>query len=159
MKTSARIIIAITFIAALFAAKILYTSTYSPYPDTVYVQRVVDGDTFIDKKRNRYRLIGVDTPELKRDNNPEEPFAKEATEYTTKLIEHKRVKLKFDQKKLDKYNRYLVYVYTPDGKMLNELLLENGYAEVYKNDSYKFKKKFFIIENKAKKNKLRLWNQ
>ena len=29
----------------------------------------------------------------------------------------------------DKYNRLLAYVYLPDGRMLNALLVEKGYAE------------------------------
>jgi hypothetical protein len=41
-------------------------------PDNEYVQRVVDGDTLMLGTGERVRLIGVDTPETKHPNKPEE---------------------------------------------------------------------------------------
>ncbi|MGD9581952.1 MAG: thermonuclease family protein, partial [Vampirovibrionia bacterium] len=128
-----------------------------PYPINVYVKRVVDGDTFVDVQKRRYRLIGIDTPELKHGKTQEEPFAKEATEFTKKLIEHKYVKLKYSTTKVDKYKRFLVYVYTPDNQLVNELLLEVGLAEIYKKSSHKLKEEFIQFENKAKKDHKGMW--
>jgi len=38
------------------------------------------------------------------------------------------VRLEFDVQQKDRYGRLLAYVYLPDGRMLNEVLLEEGYA-------------------------------
>ena len=97
------------------------------------VGRVVDGDTFIIMYRGqqtKVRLIGVDTPEAYNYKNVrEEPGGKEASAYTRSLIEGKQVTLEFDHVMYDKYSRLLAYVYLPDGRMLNALLVEKGYAE------------------------------
>lgn len=38
------------------------------------------------------------------------------------------VRLEFDMQPRDRYGRLLAYVWLPDGRMLNEVLLEEGYA-------------------------------
>ena len=97
------------------------------------VGKVVDGDTFIIMYRGqqtKVRLIGVDTPEAYNYKNVrQEPGGKEASAYTRSLIEGKQVTLEFDHVMYDKYGRLLAYVYLSDGRMLNALLVENGYAE------------------------------
>ncbi|MCE3399538.1 thermonuclease family protein, partial [Staphylococcus aureus] len=50
--------------------------------DKVYVERVVDGDTFLAKKdgeRIKVRMIGMDTPETVKPNTPVQPYGKEAS--------------------------------------------------------------------------------
>ncbi len=59
--------------------------------------RVVDGDTIIVGARERVRLIGVDTPETKHPQKPVEYFGREATAFTRKMVQGKRVRLEFDQ--------------------------------------------------------------
>lgn len=136
---------------------VYYAFTHKPFPDYVYVKRVVDGDTFVDSDNKRYRFIGIDTPELARNNKPEEPYARQATEYTKQLIENKRIKIEFDEDKFDRYNRYLVYVYTPDGKMLNKLLLQEGLADVYRKQPFELREEFFEIEKKARQKGAGIW--
>tara|TARA_B100001094_G_scaffold224651_1_gene218880 strand:+ start:3242 stop:3664 length:423 start_codon:yes stop_codon:yes gene_type:complete len=97
------------------------------------VGRVVDGDTFIIMYRGqqtKVRLIGVDTPEAYDYKNVREEYGgKQASAYTRSLIQGKKVTLEFDHVMYDKYGRLLAYVYLPDGRMLNAVLVENGYAE------------------------------
>jgi micrococcal nuclease len=137
--------------------RIFRIASEDPYPEVVFVQRVIDGDTFVDRNKRRFRLIGVDTPELARNNQPEEAFARKATDFTKKHIKHKLVRLEYDREKFDKYNRFLVYVYTTDGKMLNRLLLEEGLAEVYRKADYRYKKEFYNLQNIARKKKKGIW--
>ncbi len=61
------------------------------------VTRVVDGDTIIVGARERVRLIGVDTPETKHPQKPVEYFGREATAFTRKMVEGKRVRIEFDE--------------------------------------------------------------
>ena len=51
----------------------------------VTVTRVIDGDTIevtLSGKKERVRMIGVDTPETVKPGSPVEPYGKEASEYT-----------------------------------------------------------------------------
>ena len=113
------------------------------------VLKVYDGDTFRcrleDGEEVRVRLIGIDTPEkrknrkLMRDSKrlgipPEEiiDMGREASRFAESLIPPgTKVFLETDVQIHDRYGRLLAYVYLPDGRMLNEFLLKEGYATVY----------------------------
>ena len=92
--------------------------------------RVVDGDTIIvriEGKEERVRLIGVDTPETVHPKKSVEYFGKEASEFTRKMVEGKKVILEYDWQRRDKYGRLLAYVYLEDGTLLNgEIIKQKG---------------------------------
>ena len=98
--------------------------------------RVVDGDTYIvelNGEEKRIRLIGVNTPESVApadyaENTAEGERVSEIVK--NKLREGDTLLLEYDTERTDKYDRTLAYVYLPDGTMIQEWLLENGYAEV-----------------------------
>ena len=109
--------------------------------DTKYlVEKVVDGDTFImNNGRNevRVRLIGIDTPEsvapeeyLEKTGKENTEEGKNASDFTKSLIEDQYVYLEFDAQQEDKYGRLLAYVYLEDGRMLQDILITEGYAEL-----------------------------
>ncbi len=101
-------------------------------PGHYAVTQVIDGDTIeIERgKGERIRLIGIDTPELGRDTVQPDGPGWQATMFVFKLLEQDpQVKLKYDEVREDKYGRTLAYVYLPDGRMLNEVLLQEGWAE------------------------------
>ena len=58
--------------------------------DTVEIEPAVDGE-------DEVRLIGVDTPETKDSDEGEEPYGKEASNYTSTELEGEEVELKFDE--------------------------------------------------------------
>ena len=60
------------------------------------VIRVVDGDTVIVDGKEKVRLIGVDTPETVHPSKSVEYFGKEATAFTKKMCEGKKVRLEYD---------------------------------------------------------------
>jgi len=113
------------------------------------VVKVIDGDTFKCTLRSgeeiNVRMIGIDTPEsrvnpkLERDVSKtglsrEEiiSMGKEATEFTKRFLpEGEVVYLEQDVQKTDKYGRVLAYVWLKDGRMLNEILVREGMAQVY----------------------------
>lgn len=121
------------------------------YPDFSYngikcyakVVDIYDGDTgrivFKENgifKQYKFRLIGIDTPELKpplNTPNREEIVkkAKEAKEYVVKLILNKVVWV--EMSKFDKYGRILVNIYPKyiSKKSINQLLLESKLGKEY----------------------------
>lgn len=111
-----------------------------PETEPYLVTRVVDGDTFVinvDNIEQKVRLIGVDAPESVAPEDYLEEHGKNNTEegsivseYVRGLIEGKKVYLEYDIAREDKYGRILAYVYLEDGRMLQDILLENGYAKI-----------------------------
>jgi micrococcal nuclease len=70
------------------------------------------------------------------------------------------VKLEFDRETRDKFGLILAYVYLPGDKMLNALLLQEGYAKVIANTpNLKFKDLFFKLEAEAKTQGKGLWEK
>ncbi len=140
------------------------------------VVRVMDGDTFhcrLSSGENvRVRLIGVDTPEssdnpkARRDagrsgQSLEEiiKMGRASAEFTKRLLPRgETVYLEFDAQKTDRYGRLLAYVWLRDGRMLNELLLREGYAMVYTiPPNVKYQKRFLQAQREAREKRRGLW--
>ena len=114
--------------------------------------RVVDGDTIVvelDGEQKKVRLIGIDTPEsvasqeyLDRTGKENTEAGKTASEHTKDILkDFKEVYLQKDTSDTDRYGRLLRYVWLeqPDNanntteqatKMLNAVLIKDGYAEL-----------------------------
>jgi len=108
---------------------------------------VVDGDTLairIDKRLEKVRLIGIDTPESRVNQRAHRQSTASSRDVTTIVALGKQasqamrdmvragtpVKLEFDVRERDKYGRLLAYAYLPDGTMINEAMLDRGYAQL-----------------------------
>jgi micrococcal nuclease len=126
---------------------------------TVEVTRVVDGDT-IDispsvEGRSRVRLIGMDTPEVYFGT---QPYGPEASAFAKRELDGERVGLELDVQKIDPYGRLLAYVYLPDGRMFNEVLLEEGYAQVATfSPNVKYQDRFLEAQREARGANRGLW--
>lgn len=126
------------------------------------VIKVVDGDTFdarfADGSVERVRLILIDTPETKHPRIGEQPFGKEASEFTAKLLTGKKVELELDVQERDQYGRILAYAYV-GGKMVNKLLLEKGLARVAVfPPNTKYVDEFREIQDEARKKGIGIWS-
>ena len=124
----------------------------------------VDGDTakFIYKdEKITARFLAIDTPETKHPSKGEEPYGKEASEYTcNKLKNAKEIKLEYDNDsdKLDKYDRHLVWVFV-DEELLQKKLVSKGLASVaYLYGDYKYTDELEKVEQEAEDNKLGIWS-
>ena len=96
------------------------------------VERVVDGDTFVARvkgRRERVRVIGVDTPESVAPNQPDEPYGEEASDFAKHYLDGETVRLAGDAEPRDRYGRMLAYVWLGDGTFWNALLVAEGYAQ------------------------------
>ncbi|TCK05153.1 thermonuclease family protein [Phorcysia thermohydrogeniphila] len=111
---------------------------------------VIDGDTIkilFNGKRTSVRLLGIDTPESRKnrrayyqarknhlDVETIVKLGKEARKHLKELLaDYEEVCLVYDEnnaqtKHRDRYGRILAYVFTPDGEFINKAMLEDGYA-------------------------------
>jgi micrococcal nuclease len=100
----------------------------------VHVRKVIDGDTFIlddTKKGTHVRIIGLDCPESRQTKYEDvQPYGAEAKQYLIDLLDGQEVRLEYDVEPKDKYGRTLAYVYLSDGRFVNLMILENGWARL-----------------------------
>ncbi len=121
------------------------------------VERVVDGGAIIVRDIGRVRLIGVDTPETVHPGRPVEFFGKEASTFTRRLIDGKRVRLEYDQQRTDRYRRTLAYVHLPDGTFVNAEIIRRGYGHAYTRFPFKHLDQFRRLERDARRAGRGLW--
>ena len=121
------------------------------------VERVVDGDTIIVEGAGSVRLIGVDTPETVHPNRPVEFFGKEASAFTKRLLEGKRVRLEYDQERADRYGRTLAYVYLADGTFVNAEIIRRGYGHAYTRFPFRHMEAFRQFEREARNGRRGMW--
>ena len=134
------------------------SSTGVPEGEPAVVERVVDGDTVVLEDGRRLRLIGIDTPETVAPGEPVGCFGPEASARTKSLVEGRAVTLEKDVSETDRYDRILRYVYLPDGRMLNEVLVAEGYARAIRYPpDVKYAGRFESAEATARDARLGLW--
>jgi micrococcal nuclease len=131
----------------------------SSVPGTTWftVTRVVDGDTVIVEFIGRVRLIGVDTPESVDRRKAVELFAREAASFTKQLCEGKRVRLEFERRRRDGYDRTLAYVFLEDGTLVNGEIIRQGYGFAYTRFPFRYLDRFRSLEREAREAKRGLW--
>lgn len=130
----------------------------------VEFSKCVDGDTakFIyNNEEITARFLAIDTPESVHPTIGEEPYGKEASEYTCNTLKNaEEIILEFDNNsdRKDKYDRYLVWVFV-DGELLQKQLIKKGYAEVaYLYDDYKYTSELEKEEEIAKGKLIGIWS-
>ena len=97
------------------------------------VTRVVDGDTIVvqvDGREERVRYVGVDAPELARDDppRPAECWGAEARAANERLVEGRTVELERDASDRDRFGRLLRHVWI-EGRLAAERLVRDGVVE------------------------------
>ena len=140
----------------LFLITLSVINTYAS--DIRTVKRVIDGDTIVLENAERVRLIGVDTPETVHPNKQVEYFGKEASRFTKKMVEGKKVKLEYDWQRKDRYGRTLAYVYLLDGTFVNAEIIKQGYGFAYTKYPFKYMDEFREYERKARMEEKGLWS-
>lgn len=99
----------------------------------VTVDQHIDGDTTrfnYNGSSDSFRYLIINTPEIGRDGEQDEPYAEEAFNRTRELLDNAdTITVEFDEEEKDHYDRYLAYVYA-DGEMVNETLVQEGLASV-----------------------------
>lgn len=119
---------------------------------TGQVVSVTDGDTIKvlqDGRETKIRLYGVDTPEKKQ------AFGQKAKDFTVSMVAGKIVNI--EQVDKDRYGRTVGFV-TVAGQSLNEELVKNGFAWVYRQYCRRGECSAWLAEeSQARAARLGLW--
>ena len=130
------------------------------------VVEAIDGDTFdIDIPDGRWpdtriRLWGVDTPETHHPDKPRpDHFGPEASRFTRELTLGKTVRIELEPggQTRGKHGRLLAWVYLPGGRLLNALLVEQGYAYADPRFAHHRMAELRKLQREAIRNKRGLW--
>jgi len=106
----------------------------------VKIVRVIDGDTVdvdidlgfgVVLKKERVRIMGIDTPESRTRDKVEDLFGEKAKSRMKELLGESAVLVckKYDAK--GKFGRVLGDLSTEDGRMVTDILIEEGHAVAY----------------------------
>jgi micrococcal nuclease len=127
------------------------------------VVRVIDGDTLVIRAGTdevHVRLAGIDAPEMHPKDRPRDYWADRATTYAAARTKDQSVTLQLPEiRSRDKYDRLLAYVFLPNHEMLNEALIRDGQAYVYRLASSDYQGQFEQSENAARTGKRGLWKE
>lgn len=123
------------------------------------IRYIHDGDTLHLKDGRKIRLIGINTPELARDNKPAEPYAIEATNALKSLFKKdKSIALVYGRDKKDRYGRLLAHALLADGQNIQAILLKQGLARVIAiPPNTRFISCYLEMEHQARCAKAGLW--
>lgn len=161
-------------LSSIFLLFFLTTSLVAE--ETVKVLYWIDGDTvkvLYNGEKVSLRLIGVDTPESRRNKRLYKQQKRSTTDIDTiiamgkiskKYVESliprgSIVKIEFDVSKYDRYNRLLAYIYTPEGVMVNDLIIKVGLGSVLTvPPNIKYEKMFLESMKYARENKKGHWS-
>lgn len=144
---------------------LLFALPFRAEPNDYYrVTSVNDGDTVtirtsgflgIPFKKERVRLIGIDAPELKQ-----EMWGRKAKKYLKRILSENDwiVRIELDTEHRDKYGRLLAYLWDNKGRMVNERMIENGYAILYTfPPNVKYVDRLTAAQKKAQTKKTGIW--
>jgi len=93
------------------------------------VIRVIDGDTVILGGLGSSRIVGVDTPETVKPDTSVQCFGPRASNFSKHVLGAAvRVRYRVALEPVDAYGRSLVYLWLPDGRFFNAMLIRRGLA-------------------------------
>jgi endonuclease YncB( thermonuclease family) len=133
-------------------------------PGQYKVVRYSDGDTItidMNGKNETIRFIGVDTPETHDPRKPVQCYGAAASAFTKNILTNSGSKVRLAGDSLssnrDRYDRLLRYVYLPDGTLLNQKLISDGFGFYYPYFPFTKSKDFEAAQKSAQQTKKGLW--
>lgn len=133
------------------------------------VRWIYDGDSIEVAGIGPVRLLGIDAPEReasRRDAwfrrqgiapNLLRRINREGRHFLIANVKGRTVDLSCEPEARDRHGRLLAYVTLPDGRLLNRLMLEKGYAVVYRRFDFARKPDFLDAEAGARRDRIGLW--
>ena len=125
------------------------------------VTRVADGDTLTLVTREgttlKVRLYGIDTPEIRHERLPGQPYGKEAKAALTALVLGRRVTVEIVD--IDTHKR-MVGIVRRSGEDINLAMIRSGVAWAYRRYlSAPYASEYIAAEKEARSRRLGLWKQ
>ncbi len=129
-----------------------------------HVMQVNDGNTIsirtksfvgIPLKTERVRLIGIDAPDLRQ-----EQWGRLAKKHLKKLVSQNGwvVNIEFDVQQRDRGGRLAAYLWNNKGELINEKMLESGYAVLSSPPpNVKYADRLAAAEKKARSGMAGIW--
>lgn len=139
----------------------LQASDDNPGGSTATVVAVADGDTFevmlVNGRRERVRMLGIDTPETVHPSKPVQCFGKEASDRLHALLDGRDVTLDVNPAEdRDDYGRLLRYV-AIDGEDIGARMVAEGFAFSLKQFPHPRLDQYNALERSAREGSLGLW--
>ena len=136
---------------------VLLSRDYGAEP--VVLEKVLDGDTVLLADGRKIRVIGVNTPELARENRPVEPLAQEATDALEGFLGRgSKLFLVVGESPKDRYGRTLGHLFTDNGQNVTKYLLEKGLGfQVAIPPNLQFADCYYDAQTRARKEQLGVW--
>jgi len=124
---------------------------------TARVRWVVDGDTVILDTGQTVRLMGINAPELSRDDQPGQYFAQQARQQALELMHGRDVQVRMVR--TDRFQRWVGTVLLADGDSVNKALVQGGAAFVsaYSDQEQKDVAGLVDVQRRAMKNRAGFW--
>ena len=147
---------------SLLLLLVLFLSALPCFATTSKVLRVIDGDTidvYYGNKKERIRLLNVDTPESVHPNKTRNTLlGKQASDYTKQRLSGKFVSLEFEGKKRGRYGRLLAYVMLGNTNF-NLELVQKGWSPYYTKygESKKYHDQFILAQEQAQLKRVNIW--
>jgi micrococcal nuclease len=132
-------------------------------PGLYTINHYIDGDTIAVNMNGAVedvRFIGVDTPETHKPNTPVQCYGPQAAANTqAQISKFGKVRLQADplDTNRDVYGRLLRYVYLPDGTLLDEKIIQQGYGFAYLDFPFTKKAQFAADGQAAMAAHVGLW--
>lgn len=132
---------------------------------------IVDGDTYDFRSESgteyRIRILGVDTPEVYSDNDPEfwedcgfdEEYLKEWGEKSTDFVKdnYDGAEVEIEKRGIDPYDRQRAKVFTQDNSSLSRILLNEGYANTFTARAFPEMNEYLELERNAREKRKGIW--
>jgi len=137
----------------------------SAQTDSGTVTAVYDGDTIKVRLANgqeeKIRLIGIDAPETNSEDEKTRLNSFYSKRFAFRSLYKKPVRIEYDWEKRDKYGRLLAYIWTEDGTLFNEFIIQRGFAAAYTRFKYRqeYRERFVKAEKYAKTKGNGMWKK
>ena len=126
----------------------------------IFVEKIADGDSIeavVGGSREQIRLIGIDAPEL-----AQRPWGKKAKKYLEELVAASgwELGIEYDVERRDQYNRVLAYLWTRNGRLINEEMLRKGLVVLFTfPPNVKYVDRLKAAQVIARENKIGIWGK
>jgi len=130
-------------------------------PIEAAILKVIQADLLQLDTGQKVRLLGVDTPETTDPNRPLEFHGRESYLFTQKAVEGRRVRVEFDERRMDNFGNLLGYVCVlPDETLLNLALVQTGHGHAWFGEPVNDERAAALreAETGARQQQLGIWN-